>query len=99
MFIHNISDNHHKNTHQQITERHKFELLEDLHPPRHESDNLRMEMHMQEFSVTSSGKLGDWMQKNYSTEIHPVNLINGTINGTMLMIILSSCMCYTSGTT
>jgi hypothetical protein len=73
-----VSDNQHdKDTHQKIVECHKFELLEDFHPPRGASDTLRMvqDQEMQEFSTTSSGKAGDWMQPNYSTEIHPVNLM------------------------
>ena len=54
-------------------ERHKFELLEDFHPPRDAGDSLRMEM--QEFSHASPGKSGDWMQQKYSTETHPINLM------------------------
>ena len=72
-----ISDNQHKVTHQQnlIVEQHKFELLEDFHPPRDAGDSLRMEM--QEFSRASPGKSGDWMQQNYSTETHASNQFNG----------------------
>jgi hypothetical protein len=75
VFMHILfyADNQHKDTLQKIVERHKFELLEDFHPPRGASDNLRMEM--QEFSTTGPGNAGDWMQQNYSTEAHPVNLM------------------------
>ena len=68
-----ISDNQHRVTHQQIVEQHKFELLEDFHPPRDAGDSLRMEM--QEFSHASPSKSGDWMQQKYSTETHPINLM------------------------
>ena len=56
-------------------ERHKFELLEDFHPPRDASNSLRISMEMQEFSHASPGKSGDWMQQKYSTETHPINLM------------------------
>lgn len=71
IMIKTFSENLPKDSHHKILERHKFELLEDFRP----SNDIGDRIEMREFTSDGHGRIGDWMQRKYSTETHPVNLM------------------------